>query len=294
SNFGFTVLVIGAGAVIVAMMLSRRRTWASLAMAVWLLIAVVPLELVRPQKEIIVIFLTAVVLLTMRKLDKQYLALPAIALLYLAYSYLGGRDYYFLITGAIFAIFALSNIGWPFRFVILLAVFCAGWLIPQDVLLSLSQTRNDLNVIRVLFPDMPGARTAFLNPLIGEDWLSFLGNYAYGALRLNVPILFTPGISEAFLFFYCSSIFYLIAIGLRRSVEWQTRFSACAVAGHLVVLWLFDPDLGSYLRHVASTTLYLMPILNKLDRTSSGSVRQPSRLAGSSVVSMRTSDVSTA
>src|SRR5665213_1518976 len=94
SKLGFTLLVIGTGAIIVVMLLSRRRRLATLALAVWLLIAMVPLELVRPQKEIIVIFLTAAVLTALKTL-KPYFALPVILGFYVIYSYLGGRDYYF-------------------------------------------------------------------------------------------------------------------------------------------------------------------------------------------------------
>jgi hypothetical protein len=211
--------------------------------------------LLQPQKEVIVAAMSLAVLLTACKSKKAWPSLVILVELYAAYG-LFVRPYYLLILPVCGVLYALPC--WPqwFKVLVMGCAFCALWLVPPEVFTSLQGVRDDNNFDRIL--GELGNRTFFFNPFSPEHPLGFLGNYAYAALRLNLPVLFSFQPQEIFLsltsLLYGALVYAQLAWG-----NWRARLMGCLFLAHLMVLWLFEPDLGSYLRHASSAVAYLWP-----------------------------------
>lgn len=89
-------------------------------------------------------------------------------------------------------------------------------------------------------------RSGWYNPISEYGWFSFFYNYMYAFLKLNFPILFEVTVKELYLQSYLLVIFYVIYAGRKCFV----------LVFPLIVMFffypLFEPDLGSYLRHLSS------------------------------------------
>jgi hypothetical protein len=133
-----------------------------------------------------------------------------------------------------------------------------------------------------------GARTSFYNLVSPTTFVRFVIDYVYAAGRLHLAPLLTPGIKE-----FAMEVFLVLSIwpALRRvryqessPINRSAAFLACLVLAHVGVSILFEPDLGSYMRHLSSVALFSMALM-------SGEL--PVRRSGSSVRHRVTSDVDT-
>lgn len=90
-------------------------------------------------------------------------------------------------------------------------------------------------------------RTVFKNLMPLNDWSSFFINYFYAFARMNFCIFFDFGVKDLFLQLYSLFImvFILLAFYLRNII-------AFPLLVNFLIYPLFEPDLGSYLRHLAS------------------------------------------
>jgi hypothetical protein len=104
-----------------------------------------------------------------------------------------------------------------------------------------------------------GARTGFYNFTEPVSFAAFIADYVYAILKLNLPVLFYPGLKE-----FVMLVFVWIAVGAvwgkkagSTNINAATlNVFACLVIGHMAVSMLFEPDLGSYTRHLASVALF--------------------------------------
>ncbi|MFP6788337.1 MAG: hypothetical protein VB954_00035 [Thalassolituus sp.] len=107
-------------------------------------------------------------------------------------------------------------------------------------------------------------RSAFSNYFEGGDFFAVLGNYFYAFFRLNMPIFFDFDVKEIYLQIYVLCTFYVIYRGVLGRVYWSYLCISM-----LLVYPLFEPDLGSYLRHYSSLfpifylTIYEVSLLEK-------------------------------
>jgi hypothetical protein len=239
--------------------------WRSVGLGVFLTIA--PSTLVLPLfvKDTVISLLALGCLAVMSSSRlKPLTQVLVVGALYVAYAALF-RRYYFLI-GGLFVVACIMVWARPRqRFLIGTAVILALVLTPSDIFTSLEGARDILNQYR-LGRDLAGARTAFANILPPIDLFSFVVNYVYAFLRLNLPIFFASfGFKELFLWANCIVYFALLWIGAR-SRRSEIVLPVVLFTAHLAVSWLFEPDLGSYLRHSSSVLLYLVPALALLNR----------------------------
>ncbi|MGH7076096.1 MAG: hypothetical protein ACREFD_18140 [Stellaceae bacterium] len=258
---GLTVIVIAISAVIVWNLVTIPERTETFFYALLIVIAAAPLWMVRPQKEILVVILTGASLLVLKLVPLRALQMAIICALYVLYADLAGRIYYYLIPLAFILFAAGSFSGGRTRIVLVLGVIAGLLLAPHSLIAKLNEVRNalDLFVVREHL-----VHTAWLNPLSGNSVFDFLGNYFYAAVRINFPILFHIRAQETFLTIFSIAWLRLLVAGFRSSNP-IARMAACLIAAHMTVEFIFEPDLGSYLRHISSTVPLILPLLAALD-----------------------------
>ena len=167
---------------------------------------------------------------------------------------------YFLIVGAAFISLVLfKSMNWPQRAIVLLLLSIAALAIPNDVYVTLQEPRDIVNQYRIGFTGS-GTRTAFLNYMRPDGLYSFIVNYGYAFMRLNFPIFFGSGAKELFLMVNVV-IYGTLAWIACRSRDPRIWRPAMLFVAHFLTLLLFEPDLGSYLRHIGTSLPLLAPAL---------------------------------
>ncbi|MGE0700762.1 MAG: hypothetical protein AB7O57_16805 [Hyphomicrobiaceae bacterium] len=223
--------------------------------AVFLTAPTVAFCLVRLQKESLVAILVVLVLAALRRIRTPWLAMAAVSLLYGVYAWFF-RAYYVPVALIAVGIYVWSRLPNDFR---LLAIFLGGaalFAAPVSIFEALIGPRDTVNGLRLLNPDA-FMRSAFFNPWPPDGPFHFLGSYVYALGRLNAPILFVRGLPEILLTIYMGVAFWV----LWRSYCWPShsaRILASLFTAHVLFLAVFEPDLGSYFRHISSVVPYLV------------------------------------
>ena len=225
------------------------------ATAVVLLLPVLLMGLLRPQKEVLVVAMSLLVMASLHYAKKPWVPLVLLAGLYGTYGFFV-RPYYLLILVLVGVLYTLPR--WPKWLLPLVAVtgVYGLWLLPPEIFMSLQGVRDDNNFERIM--GELGNRTFFFNPFSPEHPLGFVGNYAYAALRLNLPVLFSIAPQEIFLT-VTAGLYGVLVVAMLAWGNVKARLAGSLFLAHLLVLWLFEPDLGSYLRHASSAVMYLLP-----------------------------------
>lgn len=169
------------------------------------------------------------------------------------------RQYFLIVAAAFIGLVLFKSMNWPQRAIILLLLPIAALAIPNEVYITLQEPRDIVNQYRIGFTGS-GTRTAFLNYMRPDGLYSFLVNYGYAFLRLNLPIFFGAGAKEIFLMLNVVVYGALAWIACRSSDPRVWRPAMLFVA-HFLTLLLFEPDLGSYLRHIGTSLPLLAPAL---------------------------------
>jgi hypothetical protein len=222
--------------------------------------------MVRIQKELIVITLAmAVLFVATRERLNGLLKVLAIGGLYSGYAYFFGRDYYYVIATVFVGTLAFVRASIIVRFLMVMVGLCALLLVPVDWLDQLQGVRDRMSFYRVGVSAI-GYRTAFANVWDVDSLPHFLGNYANAFARLNMPMFFDLGVWKGWYWFtvvitYC----WVLSVGFRKG-DAKGRLLLALYVSHVIVLNMFEPDAGTYTRHVTSVFLYMLPGLLVLDR----------------------------
>lgn len=184
-----------------------------------------------------------------------------VAVIYGAYA-LFFRNYYLLITCAFLFLLALRNMTTGQRIGSIVFVLIAMAFLPRGVYEELNFARDVVNYYRVGYSDA-GFRTAFFNYTDRADVIGFFLNYGYAFARLNLPLLFDGGIKELFLMVNVAAYALLIGVDLKFGTP-RSRAATLLFVSHLAVLIIFEPDLGSYMRHSSVPLIFLAPALGTL------------------------------
>lgn len=216
------------------------------------------------QKDTIANLVSTLTYLSLTALRSPCRALFVIALLYITCAY-AIRPYYIpAFLGALF-LFLLSRRILSLRIVLLGSTLIATILLASghlgDFYLYPQIRRDDVNLHRVIATG-EGFRTAFLNPLPPDSFINFLGNYVYAFIYLNVPIIFMLDVKAILMTTYMTCLLTICIYSLRRSNNGPAKFAVLLIFSHIFVNALFEPDLGSYLRHM-STLIPLVAIALK-------------------------------
>lgn len=254
------VLIISAFALIIFMKDLRRSP--SILTAMYITLPGMLLFLPRPQKETIVILLTIIVYKVFCSDYKEWKKIALFVALYGAYAYLF-RQYYFLIMAAFFFVYFWGKMSLAPRLSMSVFVIIVIMLLPEKFFMS---TQGARDVVNYALGATRYVRTAFVNPLTPDNGLNFIVNYVYSVFRLNAPIFFTFSYKEIFHMVAIFLVGKMVWSGLRVKGDKSIKLFAQLVLAHAIALMIFEPDLGSYLRHLTSVFIYLTPMLLMSDR----------------------------
>ncbi len=249
--------VYSVGVVAILVFLWPLRTRLHLALASFILIAPIMLILTQPLKDTFLVLLAIFVMSVISTKRPRFVKIIAVVLLYSIYGF-AMRQYYLLIAMTFLALLLFIESDLRVRCLMILGMVFFFIALPDSVYFDLQGSRDTFNHIRV--GSGVGARTIFFNPVPPDNFLSFLVNYMYAAFRLSFSILFDFGIRGLFLTLNVFLYWFLIGYGYRIGQP-EGRIAAHLLVAHNLVLWLFEPDLGSYARHLVSVFLYLRPII---------------------------------
>lgn len=253
-----TVTVLVGLACIVAYFWQVRRREAAMTIA-FLSLAPSILTLATFQKDTVLgVFVLSVfaVLLSRMKERTKLLAILAIYGVYASFF----REYFYIIAVFFVMLMLLRRGGKLAIFYSLILGMFSLFFVPPEVYEILQGSRDSINAHRLNRPEWQRPRTAFLNPVPPDGLWNFILNYVYAMFRLNFYVLISPGIREIFLLFNSIAYIGIFMWGFKQSGT--VSMAAALGLAHLIVLHFFEPDNGSYIRHLGSTLPYLTICIN--------------------------------
>jgi hypothetical protein len=207
------------------------------------------------QKDMILVWFVLPFAIIISNSAKHNKVLLSLIIIYTAYA-LFFRIYFGIILFITLGTYLFSIGKTPSRFFILTTLLITFCIIPNEILYQLQIPRDKANIVRILVNGREGARTAFLNPYEITGLLPFLGNYFYSIWKLDLSFLSSLSIKEMYLslnlFFYIAFMIWGLS-----SPSKKAKLLGSLIFGHISVLHLFEPDSGSYLRHLSSTLPYV-------------------------------------
>ena len=210
------------------------------------------------QKDLILVLFTVPCAIILSSNKSNLNKLMLISFIYLFYATIF-RNYYYLIILIFSGFYFFRVSGGYVRILMILVVASIFLIIPNNVYSILQSSRDIVNQNR-LGLDVVGNRTAFNNPVIPDSFFSFLYNYIYAILRLNFGFFFNFGIKDLVFMAYPLTYYYYVIKGLAGDVD-KNFLAGSLVLSHTLVYFLFEPDTGSYARHLSSTLPYLAIII---------------------------------
>lgn len=221
------------------------------------------LNMFAPSKETVVLIMT--MLITVSAIyfkTSKTLIFWAFLLLYAIYGVFV-RQYYLLIIGVFFIVYFLWRR--PLKYHLLAAVVVVGAILaaPSSILQTLQSPRDTSNA----YAEQIGSdnRTAFTNIASPSNGVGFLVNYGYAATVLITPILYFQTASDVFMQLMIATMLFILYKARRVSRRagqdrFELRFFASLFVAHILVQLIFEPDLGSFTRHLTSVILYIIAI----------------------------------
>jgi hypothetical protein len=238
----------------------------TIILASWMILPAVMSAMVRMQKELIVLVLALLVILVVARTKwGPLLKTTAILALYAAYAYFFGRQYYYVIGVAFLYLMMLASAPQAGRFLFVIAAIVGLILVPVSWLQELQQVRDEMTFYRVGTVSL-GYRTAFMNPYPVDSLLHFIGNYFYAASRINLPFFFDFGNWKGYYWVTVVCCYAWVLWRGFRGAPQNEKIVLRLYMAHVLVLNIFEPDAGTYTRHVTSVFLYTLPGLLVLDR----------------------------
>ncbi|CAB3786840.1 hypothetical protein [Paraburkholderia caffeinilytica] len=290
-SVGTNLFVVSVGALFIWLMFGYSKRLGGLLLNTVLIAPCVFFNLFVASKDTIVVLMSIVLILIGRRWGVRNLMVAAVAL-YVGYA-LTVRIYFALILAIAVGAWVFRRASLRLKTVLILAVLVGLYMLPDIAYYVLLHPR-DMAVDYLVAGSPYGARTGFYNLFAPDSFAAFCADYLYAILKLNVPVLFYPGPKE-----FLMLVFVWIAVGsvcgrtsdhLEGTGMGAIDVLASLVIGHMAVSMLFEPDLGSYIRHLSSVALFCAWPLNSLGRRS-GSLCGSAlihRAPGSSEAPMRT------
>ena len=221
------------------------------------------LNLVVLGKETLVTGMSALVVFALLRGGNSRKALLLMLALYALYGWFV-RPYFFAIGGLLLLLALAMQLNRSARLWlagIAFAVFC---LLPAE-LYSLAAMHRDTANNYAMFRGGFDIRTMVHNVVMPDNPVEFVINYLYSLVVLNMPVLFFHGLRDALLTGTNLLVLWLIWRGATRG-DGAQRNLALLMLAHVLVLCLFEPDVGSYSRHLLSVSLYAAASLPLLPR----------------------------
>ncbi|WP_454902164.1 hypothetical protein [Variovorax gossypii] len=220
------------------------------------------LNMFAPSKETVVLIMTmCITVSSIYFRTSKILTYGAFLSLYAIYG-IFVRQYYLLIVGVFFAVYYLWCRPLKYHFLATIVVVGAVMAAPSSLLQTLQSPRDTSNA----YAEQIGSdnRTAFTNIASPASGPGFLANYAYAATVLITPVLYFQTASDAFMQLMIAAMLIILHKARRRSKReperFEPRFFGSLFIAHILVQLIFEPDLGSFTRHLTSVMLYIIAI----------------------------------
>jgi hypothetical protein len=241
--------------ILVALTVYSTRTALGLAAAFMTLLPMMVLTLLAPSKETVVI----AVALALYAIAHRYRPSTLILTVSATYAAYGSmvRGYYLLILAVFAATLVARKLPTSVMFLGVALGAVALFFLSPEIFHTLQDQRDTSNIYAQYIAQSDN-RTAFFNPFVPDSAFAFLANYAYAGALLNFPFFRFVSPKEVLLFSNILVYAWLMFAGLRASNP-NVRILSTLFLSHILVLWLFEPDLGSYFRHSSSVFVYLLP-----------------------------------
>lgn len=212
--------------------------------SIFIVLPAIILFMPRLLKESILIPLFMICVFLLRVTGRR-ISISALIFMLFTYGYFI-RSYYLLIASMFCLVFAFRRVSLKGKILLIFVVLMVlAYLSPEHFQMLQGGGHRGGTA-------MQWVRTSFANPFEATSLVSFLLNYLYAIVRLNFPIFFTQSPLEIFHMLCIASYGWVVVQGLR-SVRWEANISAEVIIAQALILWLFEPDLGSYLRHLTSS-----------------------------------------
>lgn len=264
-TFYHDLLVAFLGVVCIVQTFSAIKTRRGLIAGIVVLPPLLLLGLLVPSKETLVVLMSLVILMAFRKAKSLRWPFLGIIIMYSAYG-LAIREYYLLILLVWIGFQSMTRMHWLVTLSFCLLCFAIMFFLPPTVFHTLQGSRDTVFAYTLSSPTVE-RNTAFANPFPPVSAIAFWGNYAYTFLLLHFPFFHFFGIKEMLLFANILFYAWLMTKGWRLTDKKVSLLSQL-FAAHVVILWLFEPDLGSYFRHFSSVYLFLIPSFAALEEKS--------------------------
>ena len=208
-------------------------------------------------KELIALIVLTIFVFVIKKNE-------AIALSFLILYALYFRQYWLLVV-VVYLLIRFLNSTFDFRFrrfaltssvVLAMSVFAHQFLLGS----SLSSIRETTNQFRIGLED---ATSIIVVPLKGADVLSTFLNSAYALMNLVFPaqLVFVGRLQYYFVIIACSALWIVAYKNLYRGGRLRpnssVQKSTLLLQSYLIILSIFEPDFGSYFRHLTPALVIL-------------------------------------
>jgi len=236
---------------------SSACTFRGMLLLVPIMAPFVGLNLQAPTKETVVLAITLLISYVAQRVRADTVLIAVIVIIYGLYGAFF-REYYLLILAAFLGFYVMSKAAPTLRWTYLLLAFVVLLLLPEQIYGMLQGPRDETN-FWIGFGAAEQIRTIFRNPFPPDGPWHFLGNYAYAFAVLHFPFFLFTTVKEFLMFVNILFYGWLLFTGLKL-LKGPLRLLLYLFAAHVVVLVLFEPDLGSFFRHFSSAFLYLLPV----------------------------------
>lgn len=252
------VLLVGIAIVYLYLFSSHLNTVTSMITGSLLIMPHVVMGMSRPQKELIVSCLAVVVYYFCYKYKSSNAKVFFyVVACYLTYSVV--RNYYAIILIAMFYLLIFYKAKEVYQKIALVFLLVLAVSLPPNEIYDMIQGTKDM--FNALRPQGEGHETVYFNPFPPVDAINFILNYLHAIVYFNLPVFFHLSVNSLYLQLYIIVLVYLYFF--RPKLDDGERILALFFIGHALTLLLFEPDLGSYLRHLSSVALYLAPLIGK-------------------------------
>lgn len=266
-------LVAAVGSFTIWMIVTSLRTVSGMLMIIPALAPFLVLNVMDFGKESFVIPLTYLILWSTTKARSTPYAFVSICAIYLLYG-IFFREYYLIILAVFVGCCIIRRAPPPLRLLYILLTVLALFVIPSKMFMDLQGDRDQINyVAEMIFP----VHTAILNPVPPNSAFHFIVNYFYVIAKLTLPFLFRQTANEFVLFANVLIYGRLIYFGLKNRAKGPMTFLPLLFIAHILVLFIFEPDAGSYFRHASSVILYLLPSLRLIEQRRADAIHDEPR-----------------
>lgn len=257
--FAIQLLTIFIGLIFITITYKRSIRNENSALLFFLLFVPIVFTIATFQKDLILVLFIAPVYFIIQSQKSIFFKIFGVVAIYAIYGLIF-RSYYFLIIFFFLFIIYFKNSNNYVRLLSLILLCISILILPESVYYSLQSSRDIVNEYRMNISEA-GNRTAFTNPLPPTSFLNFIFNYFYAVIRLNFGFFFTFGFKDI-LFVIYPLIYYYYSFKSLYKKDINNFLAGSLIVSHSLVYFLFEPDTGSYARHLASTLPYLAIIIN--------------------------------